>query len=192
MASSGRKLVLVTGANGFIAARTCEAFLEAGYDVRGTVRSVSSGGPIQEALNSYVKTGRLQITIVPDITEPGAFDKAVEGEKKIHFLNESWWSCSGCYAIAHLAAPVSFSFKDPVPVIHGAVNGTKTLLNSAYKYGKDLSNVIIMSSIVSITSPREPGHIYSEKDWNEFSEGEVEKKGAGASSMDIYSASKTA
>lgn len=87
---------------------------------------------------------------------------------------------------------MSLSFKDPVPVIHGAVNGTKTLLNSAYKYGKDLSSVTIMSSIVSVTSPREPGHVYSEKDWNETSESEVEKKGAGASSIDIYSASKTA
>lgn len=89
MASSGRKLVLVTGANGFIAARTCEAFLEAGYDVRGTVRSVSSGGPIQEVLNSYVKTGRFEIVIVPDITETGAFDKAVEGENVIRFLKEN-------------------------------------------------------------------------------------------------------
>jgi len=86
MASSGRKLVLVTGANGFIAARTCEAFLEAGYDVRGTVRSVSSGGPIQEVLNSYVKSGRFEIVIVPDITEAGAFDKAVEGGNNIHCL----------------------------------------------------------------------------------------------------------
>jgi nucleoside-diphosphate-sugar epimerase len=94
--------------------------------------------------------------------------------------------------LQHLAAPVSLSFKDPVPVIRGAVVGTQTLLNSALKNGKDLSSMVIMSSIVAITSPRGPGHVYSEKDWNETSEVEVAQHGAKAASIDIYAASKTA
>ncbi len=49
-----------------------------------------------------------------------------------------------------------------------------------------------MSSIVAITSPREAGHIYSEKDWNESSEEAVSKFGGKAASIDIYAASKTA
>ena len=77
--ASARPIVLVTGVNGFIAARTVEAYLLAGYDVRGTVRSVASGEAIQEVLADYVKAGRFKVLIVDDITRPGAFDEAVKG-----------------------------------------------------------------------------------------------------------------
>lgn len=79
MTVSERPLVLVTGANGFIAGRTVEAYLKAGYNVRGTVRSESSGILIQELLADYVKAGQLEIVIIPDITIAGAFDEAVKG-----------------------------------------------------------------------------------------------------------------
>jgi len=171
-----QRKVLVTGANGFIAARTVKAFLDAGYSVRGTVRSTKSGEAILGVLKEEVQSGRFELAIVPDITKAGAFDKAVEG----------------VHAIAHLAAPISLFFTDPVPVMHGAIQGTKTLLNSAFEHGKDVQTVVQMSSIASILSPREHGYIYSEKDWNEASEQEVESKGSKASSRDIYSASKTA
>ncbi len=77
---SKRPLILVTGANGFIAARTVEAFLKADYDVRGTIRSIRSGIAIKEALAEYVKSGRLELVVVPDITTEGAFEEAVKGE----------------------------------------------------------------------------------------------------------------
>lgn len=77
--TTSRELVLVTGANGFIAARAIEAFLLAGYDVRGTVRSDKSGVAIQEVLKEYVDSGRFSVVIVPDITQAGAFDTAVKG-----------------------------------------------------------------------------------------------------------------
>jgi nucleoside-diphosphate-sugar epimerase len=76
MSSNG--LVLVTGANGYIAARTVEAFLQAGYSVRGSVRSKKSATELVEALSEYAS--RLEIAEVPDITVPGAFDEAVKGE----------------------------------------------------------------------------------------------------------------
>lgn len=38
----------------------------------------------------------------------------------------------------------------------------------------------------------EEGRVYTEKDWNDKSEGEVDRLGAKASSVDIYAASKTA
>lgn len=80
MAPSSNPLVLVTGVNGFIAARTVEAYLLAGYNVRGTVRSVRSGKGISEALAEYVSAGRFEVVTVEDITVPGAFDEAVKGE----------------------------------------------------------------------------------------------------------------
>jgi nucleoside-diphosphate-sugar epimerase len=55
-----------------------------------------------------------------------------------------------------------------------------------------LKSVVLCSSIVAVMSPREEGHIYTESDWNESSEAAVSSLGAGASSVDIYAASKTA
>ena len=75
---SQNSIVLVTGANGYIAARTAEAFLKAGYSVRGTVRSKSSAKDLVDALSEYA--GRFELVEVPDITVPGAFDEAVKGE----------------------------------------------------------------------------------------------------------------
>lgn len=80
MAPTTKGLVLVTGANGYIAARVVEAFLEAGYSVRGTVRSEASGKGLLEALPTYAADGRLELALVPDIVKEGAFDEAVKGE----------------------------------------------------------------------------------------------------------------
>jgi nucleoside-diphosphate-sugar epimerase len=73
------QLVLISGVNGFIAAQTVKSFLNAGYSVRGTVRSKSSAEGLLSTLRHYVKAGRLEIVEVKDITQPGAFDTAVQG-----------------------------------------------------------------------------------------------------------------
>ena len=74
---AGKGLVLVTGANGYIAARTIEAFLQAGYSVRGTARSAATTKGLRDALAPYAD--RLEIVEVPDIAAAGAFDEAVKG-----------------------------------------------------------------------------------------------------------------
>jgi nucleoside-diphosphate-sugar epimerase len=74
--------VLVTGANGYIAARTVEAFLKAGYSVRGTVRSLSSATDVKQALAEYADN--LEFVEVPDITLAGAFDDAAKGASTIN------------------------------------------------------------------------------------------------------------
>jgi nucleoside-diphosphate-sugar epimerase len=73
-------LVLISGVNGYIASRTAETFLKAGYSVRGTVRSLSSGKALQDVLSEYATSGKFELVEVPDITIDGAFDKAVKGE----------------------------------------------------------------------------------------------------------------
>ena len=70
-------LVLVTGVNGFIATRTVEAFLKAGYSVRGTARSKPTTHGLLDSLPEY--KDKIEIIEVPDITAPGAFDQAVKG-----------------------------------------------------------------------------------------------------------------
>lgn len=80
--------VLVTGANGYIASVTIRAFLEAGFSIRGTVRSLSSAKGLQEILKSYVDQGKLNFVEVPDITIEGAFDEAVKGKSFLRSSNE--------------------------------------------------------------------------------------------------------
>lgn len=73
----GKSVVLVTGANGYIAGQTILSLLEAGYAVRGIVRSKTSAEPLIEALVD--KGSDLEIVEVPDIVSPGAFDSVVQG-----------------------------------------------------------------------------------------------------------------
>jgi nucleoside-diphosphate-sugar epimerase len=76
---TGKGLVLISGVNGYIASRTAETFLKAGYSVRGTIRSSKSGKSLLDVLSKYTSTGQFEVVEVPDITVDGAFDQAVKG-----------------------------------------------------------------------------------------------------------------
>ncbi|KAK3319571.1 hypothetical protein B0T19DRAFT_388371 [Cercophora scortea] len=171
MTSKG--LVLVTGVNGYIGARTVEAFLTAGYSVRGTARSRSSTHDTVDALKAYAD--RLEIVEVPDITIPGAFDEAVKGVD----------------AIAHLAAPVAMSFTDPEPVMKAAIEGTTRVLKSAIKE-PSIKSFVFMSSVAAIRSEKPDGYVFTEADWNTQAEDIVAQQGKDAPGPVIYYASKTA
>jgi nucleoside-diphosphate-sugar epimerase len=173
--------ILITGLNGFIGAVTAGAYLDAGWKVRGSVRKVSSAKAVQEALKSHADAGHLEIVEVPDITAPGAFDKAVQGVT----------------AVAHLASPVSLYFTDPDPVIDAAVNGTKSILASIAKYGDaDLKSLVVTGSVAAIlnASLRQAPHTYTEEEWNEADAdtvGKAKETGEQLPGMTIYRASKT-
>jgi nucleoside-diphosphate-sugar epimerase len=165
-------LALVTGANGFIAGRTIEAFLQAGFSVRATARSASSTGRLQAALSQY--SDRLEIVEVKDITAPNAFTDALKGVT----------------VVAHLASPVSLLFKDPEPVLRTAVEGTTGILKSAAEE-PSIKTFVLLSSFVSMNLPPSDGpRVVSEKTWNDWSEALVEKMGKNTPGPVIYSASK--
>ncbi|KAK2126390.1 hypothetical protein NOF04DRAFT_16419 [Fusarium oxysporum II5] len=66
-------LILITGANGYIASVAVHVFLQRGYRVRGTVRSITA--------NTWMKTffgSNFELVQVPDISTPGAFDEALK------------------------------------------------------------------------------------------------------------------
>jgi nucleoside-diphosphate-sugar epimerase len=69
-------IALITGINGFIAGRAAEAFLKAGYSVRGTTRDVASTG---ETVKVLEQLGRVEVVEVKDITAPHVFDESVKG-----------------------------------------------------------------------------------------------------------------
>jgi nucleoside-diphosphate-sugar epimerase len=87
--------VLVTGANGYLATWVVTKFLEAGYAVRGTVRSPSKSAYLNDKFAQY--GDRFELAIVEDITKDGAFDEAVKGVD----------------AIAHTASPFHYKATDP-------------------------------------------------------------------------------
>ncbi|KAI5464801.1 hypothetical protein BGZ63DRAFT_378726 [Mariannaea sp. PMI_226] len=164
-----KRIVLVTGANGYIAGPVIKAFLEAGYAVRGTVRSKSSANTLVKALSQYQDD--LEIVEVPDIIAPGAFDEAVKG----------------VYGIAHLASPVGFHFTDPEPILNAAIGGTRTILESAHKE-ESVKHFVLMSSVAAVISNRDGR--FTEADWNDEAPAMVKKLGKDSPGPLIYSASK--
>ncbi|RBR26891.1 uncharacterized protein FIESC28_00317 [Fusarium coffeatum] len=173
--SSSKGIVLVTGANGFIGARTVEAFLAANYSVRAAVRSQSSASSITSALPTYASSGQLTTLLVPDLTAIGAFDNAVKGAT----------------AIAHLAAPVDFSNTDIDYVINSSVQGTLGILKSALDE-PSIKSFVYMSSIVTVRgrAPKYAEKGYTEEDWNDQIEDTLSQAGADATGHQIYIASK--
>ncbi|KAI9058007.1 NAD-P-binding protein [Trametes sanguinea] len=164
--------VLVTGANGFIAAWAAKAFLDAGFAVRGTVRSASKAEHLTNIFRSY--GDKFEYAVVSDMAKEGAFDEALRG------IN----------AIVHTASPVNFAAEDPSEVIDPAVNGTLSLLRSAAA-APAIKRVVMLSSggaVIARDSP-EP-RVYDETCWNDADVREVEEKGKDAHPFAKYMASK--
>jgi len=78
--------------------------------------------------------------------------------------------------------------------MRAAINGTTSLLTSATKTkSKTLRSIVFMSTISAIFSPvRDVGHVFTEDDWNDVAEREVDELGEAAGGYVIYQASKTA
>jgi nucleoside-diphosphate-sugar epimerase len=59
--------VLVSGANGYIAAWVVRVLLDRGFSVRGTVRSESKAAYLRQMFSSY--GGKHEVVVVDDITK---------------------------------------------------------------------------------------------------------------------------
>ncbi|KAH8102192.1 NAD-P-binding protein [Cristinia sonorae] len=165
--------VLVTGANGFVAVWVVKKLLEDGFAVRGTIRSEDKGVYLKETFASY--GDKLELVVVKDITQDGAFDEAVKGVD----------------AIQHTASPFHLNGTHPDDLIVPAVEGTRTILRSTLRHGTDVKRFIITSSCSAIEELLPDPQVYTEDDWNTQSVKEVEEKGVNASASHVYRASKT-
>ncbi|RAL16171.1 SDR family oxidoreductase [Aspergillus homomorphus CBS 101889] len=145
--------ILVTGASGFVASHIIQRFLEAGYNVRGTVRSASSAEIVQSRYPPEY-TDQLSFAIVPDIAVPGAFDSAVR-------------DVSG---VIHTASPFFLAVTDnEADLLQPAIQGTLNLLNAIAAHGPTVSRVVVTSSfaaILDLMKGLRPGYRYTEADWN--------------------------
>ncbi|PPQ70464.1 hypothetical protein CVT26_013911 [Gymnopilus dilepis] len=168
------QLVLVTGANGYIALWTVRRLLEEGFSVSATVRAESKAEVFQELFASY--GDRFQWVEVADITKEGAFDVAVRDVD----------------AIEHMASPLPGSTNgNPEEYSGPAVNGTLSLLRSALKFGSRVKRIVMTSSvgaIVRINIPQD--FVFDESHWGDEFLQAVKEHGSAAPELVKYRASK--
>ncbi|KAF8335947.1 NAD-binding protein [Cantharellus anzutake] len=162
--------ILVTGANGFIAAQTCSTLTQRGHTVIGTVRSKSKGEYLKKVIGD-----KFDYVVVENIEKPDAFDNAVKS--------------TNVDAVVHMASPVDTSSEDPAVVIGPAVSGTTGILKSALEHGPSVKRIVITSSVASLIVPKDGTYTFTESDWNTYSPSCVEQKGKNAG-IHKYRASK--
>lgn len=46
-------------------------------------------------------------------------------------------------------------------ILEPAVKGTVNIFASAKKYGKDVKRIVVTGSVLSLTEPKEAGHVYN-------------------------------
>lgn len=148
MSPSGR--VLVTGANGFIAAYCIAELLSKGYTVVGTVRRSES---VQVVLDAHQKHKGLSVLVVSDIISPTAFDSAIHG----------------CDGVLHLAAPFSYAYDDlENDLLIPSIKGTESICIAATKT-ESVKRVVLTSSFAAIYDAAKgpcPGKVYTPEDWS--------------------------
>ena len=169
--------VLLTGGSGFIAAHVLDILLEHGHSVVTTVRSQDKADKIKQAHPSAGKD-KLDFSIVEDIAQEGAFDKAVVSDPPFD-------------TVIHTASPFHFNITNSVQkdLLDPAIIGTTGILKSVKKSAPSVRRVVITSSFASIIDANKgtwPDHTYTEADWNPITKEEApENAGNG------YRASKT-
>lgn len=169
-------LVVVTGANGFIASHVVDQLLQLGYRVRGTVRSVKRGGWTTEYFNTKYGPNSFELVEVAEMGDPGAFDNAVKG-------------ASG---YIQMATPVMESY-DPNVAVPNVVNGVLNGLRAAAKE-PSIKRFVMTSSSTAAVSPQ-PNKQFSvdEDTWND----DVVKQAwlppyeGVQKRLDVYTATKT-
>jgi nucleoside-diphosphate-sugar epimerase len=144
--------ILVTGASGFLASHILLAFLEAGYKVRGTVRSPETAVRVASRYPQF--TDQLSFAIVRDIAAPHAFDEAVKGVA----------------GVIHTASPFVLDITDNArDLLQPALQGTLNILKAVWEHNSAVQRVVVTSSFASILDLNQglrPGYRYTEADWN--------------------------
>ncbi len=144
-------LVLVTGASGFIALHCIVQLLEAGYPVRGTLRTPAREGEVRETVARQVDAGDRLSFVTADLTADDGWAGAV----------------AGAGFVLHVASP--FILKPPKhedDLIVPARDGALRVLRAAAAAG--VKRVVMTSSMAAIAygHGRTGDRRYDEADWS--------------------------
>lgn len=142
--------VLVTGGSGFIAGHCILQLLDAGYDVRTTIRSLSREPDVRAALRDAGMTADDRLEFV-------AAD----------LLSDSGWAAAldGVDTVLHVASPVMPGHvEDEDAVIRPAVDGTTRVLGAARDAG--VRRVVLTSAFHAVSwGHPHTDHVFTESDW---------------------------
>jgi dihydroflavonol-4-reductase len=142
-------LVLLTGCSGFIAKHVALKLLNAGYDVRGTLRRLDRGEEVRAALAPHLAPGAGSLSFVQADLEADAGWEAAMADVT---------------AVVHTASPFPIAQpKDPQDLIRPAVEGTRRVLKAAAKAG--VKRVVLTSSVVAVLNEAKPDALQDESDW---------------------------
>ncbi|KAK5995468.1 Putative uncharacterized oxidoreductase [Cladobotryum mycophilum] len=168
-------VIVVTGANGFIAQHCIARLLQHGYHVVGTVRSAAKAEVVHK---SHGWHSSLDVVVIQDITDPQSYLDALEA-----------FSPS---AIFHLAAPFHYSatsFEKEMMV--PAVQGSTAILEAAARM-RGVRRVVHTNSFACIYDASAglcPEKVYTARDWSPL----TYEDGVAADNAPLaYRASKTA
>ncbi|KAF5372265.1 hypothetical protein D9757_009628 [Collybiopsis confluens] len=144
--------ILVTGANGFVGSHIVKQALDAGFTVRGTVRSDEKAVELKKVFPS----SQFETAVVPDVVT-GDYTEALKDVS----------------ALIHTASPFVIpqgEYDAKKELLDPAIDGTLNALRAAKKAG--VNRIIVTSSVGAI--PSRPGLLnedvtYGADDWLPFS-----------------------
>ncbi|HVV86251.1 MAG TPA: NAD-dependent epimerase/dehydratase family protein, partial [Kofleriaceae bacterium] len=125
--------VLVTSASGFIAQHIIVGLLEAGYRVRGTIRSLARAADVKKVIGAHTRgVDRLEL-VAAELTKDDGWAEAVRG----------------CRFVLHVASPLpAKAVKDPQELIVPARDGALRVLRAAVAEG--VERVVLTSSVAAV------------------------------------------
>ncbi len=151
-----KKIVLVTGASGFIAKHCIVRLLNEGYAVRGSLRSPNRADEVRAAIATKAPTDDLTFVTLDLMSDDGWAD-----------------AVKSCTFVQHVASPFPSSDPDDendliIPAREGALRAVRFAAKANVK------RVVLTSSMAAVAYGNEngPDYVYDEKDWSNI-EGDI-------------------
>ncbi len=141
--------VLLTGVSGFIAKHVALKLLNAGYDVRGTLRRLDRANEVHAALAPHLLEQAGQLSLVQaDLEADAGWAEAM----------------AGVSAVVHTASPFPITQpKNPQDLIRPAVEGSRRVLAAAAAAG--VTRIVLTSSVAAVVDLSKGEHLQDEADW---------------------------
>jgi dihydroflavonol-4-reductase len=147
--------VLLTGVSGYIGLHCAQQLLDAGFAVRGSVRSKAKEQEVRETL-AAANTDTTNLAVV-----------------ELDLANDLGWddAAQGCDYVMHVASPFAIANpKSEDEMIKPAVEGTLRALRAAKKAG--VKRVVLTSSTISMMGSMKTGTV-TPSDWTDVNTKDV-------------------